>query len=206
MTKSVNVLKITRYYDAFGIKKLNHVSRPLELDLNTQLKGLYEKLQYTLFDDDVFTGSTMNFARQLLIYGGFEIDNNYLTYIDRNVYDVYDVLDVLDVRDFIIDKNSLNNGLVIKFYDGEILQVPYIYPFISLYHRANIPTPLLFSLKIWELNKNSFSETNLLKDMSINYQKLFIKLGFTLKDSMISICQFYIDYINKLNKKQSICY
>ena len=136
-------LQISRLYDCFGVKKLRHTNRPGSASLTEQSRHIPSG-DYDLFDDDVVTGKTMNFAEQILKSNGVNIRSKLA--FTRS----YDNMEVLDARDFIYMSNQ--GGLVVKDAKGEQKRVPYIYPFVCPYIRASINNPLDFSLKVWKLN------------------------------------------------------
>ena len=152
---------------------------------------------YILIEDDIDTGSTIKWFYEHKDKNINIIDTIILNKIFCNTK--YD--DIIDFRDFIIGTNK--GGAVCKI-DNKIIRAPYILPFISPSTRAGIPfdKELIFSSKIWELNKNFY--LNYFPNMKVidlpekDFQKLMLYNGFKLDDKVIDICEFYIKEFEKI--------
>lgn len=133
---------ISRNYDFKGEQQINWVSRP------ETRKSLLEQVidipkgEYYLFDDDIITGGTINFAADMLAFYGIKILSTFSLTNSRNL----NTTEVLDARDFIF--GHPNGGLVIhkKRY-------PYILPFVNPEIRASVLNGLEFSTHIWDVNE-----------------------------------------------------
>lgn len=106
-----------------------------------KLNQLDKSKTYWLFDDDISTGKTMEYVKEILSEKNINIHN-----IGCLFKDYYDVI---DLRDFII--GSVDGGLYVDEYMD---RVPYILPYVSLNKRAKIDInkELEISIKILELN------------------------------------------------------
>jgi nicotinic acid mononucleotide adenylyltransferase len=175
-------------------------NRPLRSTLADQVKQIPEG-NYCIIEDDIASGSTMNFIKNLL--------PNRVTIIDQIILSKLTkpskFLDIVDLRDFIV--GSRDGGLVVQLPNGEIARAPYVLPYVSLKTRAKIPeeNELILSYKIWVLNHNFFKNTNIsLKDSDSSFQKLMNYIGFSNKTSMEKICSWHINQLKPLVDHESL--
>ncbi len=143
-TDCKNKLQISREYDYFGFKKLGYTNRPGSPIIQQQIDGLDTTNDFILHDDDIFTGETIRYARNLLERNGINIAGT-MTYITANSNE-----EVIDIRDFILD--APDGGLVVRQSDGSNKRVPYVYPYVCPYVRSSIEDPMRFSIAIWKIN------------------------------------------------------
>lgn len=139
-------LNISRYFELFGFQKqAKDLICSTEYDEEIPLKPLICKLpvdEYILVDDDSVSGYTVNRLSE-------EIDTLVETYtLMEQVYD-----DVVDARDFLF--GTKYSGLLCKLLNGNVKRIPYIWPYVNLYHRATIHLnkQALFSQLIKEANQ-----------------------------------------------------
>lgn len=144
-------LSISRHYDLFGSRMLHYGVRPGLPPLSQQLATIPSG-DYTLFDDDIYTGRTVRFAKQLLEQHGIKITS----VVSLNISNP-DEYEILDARDFLFGVKT-NGGLVISL-QGHILRLPYLYPYVCPYIRGSILNPLQFSIEMWEVNALLLEET-----------------------------------------------
>lgn len=164
-------LEISRYYDCFGIKQLGYGARPESDDIETQLSKI-GKGHFYLYDDDIHTGGTMRYARELLEKNGNRSILGELCTTASNL----DSMEILDERDFYIGHE--NGGLVIATEDGPI-RVPYVYPYVCPYVRASISDPMAFSIAVWQLNLEYWSNDRLHDpDNNMYYEICLINLKY----------------------------
>lgn len=186
-------ISISRLYDNFGINKIGYTNRPKTEKLEVQIKNIPKNNDYIIFDDDINSGGTIDFAKELFknhkIKGVFTLNSN-LNNVEK--------IEILDVRDFLLS-NELG-GLVIKFPNDILTRVPYIYPFVCPFNRASINKPFEFSIRIWELNLNYFKDSNLkLKDYE--HLDIFRYMGYG-EDVLIShICENIISFLKQSYEK-----
>ncbi len=177
-------LKISRLYDNFGLKKLGYINSPGTQILQKQFLKIQKQnyKEVDLFDDDIFTGNTMNFVEQELNKLDIKVRSR-KSFITSNKY-----AEIIDLKDFILNKK--NGGLVTKI-KNKICRVPYIYPFVSPTNRASINDALDFSIKIWQYNFGFyFYNTTTIKDIkSLHY---LLDLGHKNTDTISDICKYYI--------------
>ena len=74
-------LQISRLFDLFGLHQKGYTNRPGSQELDKQLEAIPEG-NYCLFDDDIHTGKTINYVRNILGKGG----KNVLAIIAMNLY------------------------------------------------------------------------------------------------------------------------
>lgn len=150
-------LFICRNYDCFGFKMNGYTNRPgypsIEKQVNVLPKG-----DYYLFDDDIFTGGTMKFAREQLSKAGIEQDPKKVMSFIRNTKG-----DIADLKDFFFNREDESNqressGLVINDR-----RYPYIYPFVSPFFRCSVNDPLSFSIDVWKINMDYFQQRDDMK-------------------------------------------
>lgn len=169
------------------------------LNLNQQIKNIIPG-NYILVDDDTVSGNTLKTIINLLPKN--IIINDYYFLAQEN-----DIFDVVDFRDFIFGAN--NGGLMIRT-KNEIFRVPYLYPYVDLNSRANIPIDkqLDFSLEILKLNLlfyKSIDDTIEIKDLSEDFQKLAAYMGFKITDKIIDFINWHIEIILFFKKNKKSC-
>lgn len=147
LTPSLHNLQISRKYDVFGIDMLGFTNRPGSVSLAEQVASIPEG-EYFLFDDDIHTGRTVKFAKDLLKKSNIAISGLafYTSTPDED--------EVLDCRDFYFGEE--NCGLVVEFPDGKIERMPYVYPTVCPHVRGSIRDPLNFSKEVWKINMDYF--------------------------------------------------
>jgi nicotinic acid mononucleotide adenylyltransferase len=169
LTKSHFNLEISRLYDSFGIKQLGYTHRPNSVRLSLQGIEIPKEDGYFLFDDDICSGGTIDFATNLLKDRGIKVVGSASFFKSKNKQEV------IDIRDFLF--NTKNGGLVVLGRDDYPVRYPYIYPFVCPFVRSSINDPKRFSKKVWEINMEYFYKAG---DMN-NY----------------IICKYYRDMIDK---------
>ena len=139
-------LNISRYFEIFGYQKqAKDLIYSTEYDEEIPFKPLTCHLpvdNYILVDDDSVSGYTVHRLSE-------EIDTIVETYtLMEQVYD-----DVVDARDFLF--GAKYSGLLCKLPNGNVKRIPYIWPYVNLYHRATIHLnkQALFSQLIKEANQ-----------------------------------------------------
>ena len=189
-------LEVSRQFDLSDLQLTYHelVGRVGKEPLKEQVKHI-PKGDYVLVDDDSVSGRTLKSVLEALP-NDVHIVNQY--FLANDSYP--DIIDVVDLRDFIV--GAENGGLVCLLPHQKIARVPYLQPYVSLSTRASISIEKekLISFKLWRLNKQFYeklSTTILLKDVSLNFQTLMFELGFKTTDSMIKICKWHMDQLQK---------
>jgi len=165
-------LPISRMYDMFGLRMLRFCTRPgCDGELDFSWRDDHES--YFIFDDDIHTGRTMEYAKMFL--GWNRIRSCGVITLTKSERDE----EVLDARDFLY--GGTNNGLVIQdpvTKDGR--RYPYVYPFVDPYVRASIEDPMDFSIAVWKLNMGHFLSR-------MDYDKYYD-------------CKFYHDLLKNLKR------
>ena len=188
-------LKISRAYDLFGINNLGFINRPGSKSINEQIRKINKSFSYTLFDDDIHTGNTMRYVKSSL-----ENKNIIVAQISSLNMSTPENSEILDARDFFLGNED--NGLVIKLPNNKYSRAPYIYPFVDPLTRCTISDPLQFSIDIWEMNYKYFAKRVSLKLNSFpNHLELFKCAGFTENDTILKVCKYYLNMLQKLKKK-----
>jgi len=196
-------LNITRlfYLSDSQISSSQLISRLQALPLNEQLKDINNK-NIVFVDDDIASGKTVEMVKKLLP-SNTKIDeiislSQQSFYEEFNFEQSYNFHDIVDFRDFLI--GSKEGGLTVQLPNGEIGKAPYVWPYVSLSHRAKLPhiSQRDFSLAIWHANKqffDSFICPIKIKDTYIGFVKLTQSLGFDDNMTMSEFCQIHIDLI-----------
>lgn len=165
-------LGISRIFSIGGKEQIEIGNRPGYKSLLKQINDIPKNRNYTLVDDDTFTGGTLKFITEFLSEQGLKVTEivvgcqvGELGDIRVPIKSVYSykstqVYDLNDPRDFLM--GSYEAGLVVKS-DGDLYRVPYIYPLIDINLRSGIPIPLMkvFSNYILSLNKRIFGEMSM---------------------------------------------
>lgn len=196
-------LNITRlfYLSDSQISSNQLIPRFQSLPLDEQLKDIHDK-NIVFVDDDIASGKTVEMVKQLLPISTKIEEIISLSqqsfYEEFNFEQSYNFHDIVDFRDFLI--GSKEGGLTVKLPNNEIGKAPYVWPYVSLSHRAKLPhiSQREFSLSIWKANKEffeSFVSPIYIKDTFIGFKKLAYSLGFTDEMTMSEFCQIHIDLI-----------
>lgn len=135
-------------------KRMVSISAPIEEQISCIKKG-----DYCLLDDDSVSGFTLKKTEEILKKHGVNINSQKLL-IKSVLKDGEELYDVIDARDFCL--NADNGGLVVKLFSGDLVRVPYIFPFVNLTTRANIKPEyqIQFSYELLLINEeNNTSES-----------------------------------------------
>lgn len=177
------------------------IGRPGFLDLDSQILAI-KPGDYTLLDDDIATGSTVNMLlgklpenvrinkiRTLMNYSRKMYNHSHLGSLDQ------DAFDIVDLRDFMLGSRA--SGLVVLLPDGSIARAPYLQPYVSLISRASIPpsSEMVFSKKLWEVNFEFFNALDraTIADLDEYVQKLFYYLGFKPEMPVTDLCAWHLN-------------
>lgn len=144
--------------------------------------SLIEPGEYTLVDDDAVGGRTIKSVKEMLPQGVTIVDIYLMMDSYRNKNE-QPVLDVIDCRDFMVGIQGC--GLTTLVDGVGVIRLPYMYPFVDIDDKANIPCGMekAVSKKIWELNKEFWSTLNpnarLIDTGGVDLAKMFehYKLG-----------------------------
>jgi cytidyltransferase-like protein len=177
----INV-QISRNYDIFGSKILGFTNRPGSPSLLIQALDI-KRGSYILFDDDIHTGGTMRYVKDLVEATGSKISE--ITTLNLSSPEN---TEILDCRDFFLDDKL--NGLVLKLPNGENARAPYVYPYVCPFVRASIGDPMQFSIAVWRLNMELFADNFDTLENS-PFKDLFLHAGFKPEDSMYDICRWH---------------
>jgi len=175
----------------FGLPeiKLGYIARPESDTLEKQMSML-PKQPYCLVDDDSHSGKTIQYIKQLLAEEHVIAEH----YVSTQCTDKNELEDIGDLRDFII--GAYQGGLVIRLPNQKIARVPYIYPYVLPSQRYQCPPEdnLIFSLKVWELNKEFFSgcaKEIKIKHCDTPFINLTNYLGFSEECSLYDFCDYH---------------
>ena len=164
-TGKYNINISRKFYFADGqITNKSLIESPFNNSIDMQINSL-PKESFTLVDDDSISGKTIKLLKEKI-----EIKDVYLL---SNIIKE-DIFDAVDLRDFIFGVNE--SGLVVDFF-GQNIRIPYVYPYVNLYTRANIKDTKGFSKEIIELNISMYE--SFFPDLRVN----------DLDDSFKILCQ-----------------
>jgi nicotinic acid mononucleotide adenylyltransferase len=171
---------VSRQYDIFGLKYGGQIASPGFKDFNKQVLSI-PKGEYVLFDSDIHTGKTVSAVTKELESHGIEIIKS-VALVPKND-------EILDVEDFILDSGA---GLVVQVPSGEKIRVPYVLPYVNCRERCSSLDPVLFSLTIWEINRDYFKgNPKNLEDIG-KAGAIFRMAGFKDSTPMEHICKWHI--------------
>ena len=137
-------LRISRLFGPLGINKIGFYVD----EKNTNLPE-NKSIDYTIFDDDIATGSTLKYVIGYLKSLGYIWKQTIVLSSSKKS-------EILDGRDFLIEFENV--GLMTQLPNGDIVRVPYILPFVSPFIRANISNSKEFSERILDLNIEYWSQ------------------------------------------------
>jgi len=183
-------ISISRVYDAFGQRKLGYNNRPGTPALHEQtIKIANEFNEVYLYDDDIFTGRTMDMVESLFMscYPAIKVLGR-LSITSGN-----SAMEVLDARDFFaLGTDNNPSGLVVS-YKGQNHRVPYIYPFVCPTTRASIKNPMDFSIEMWKIQLKHYDTETLMPEF-------YTMFGFEPGTTMREVCQQYIEFLLEVKK------
>lgn len=162
--------------DFFGSKFVKFGPRHSKSFL-TQINEIKKEVNgdsFYLFDDDIHTGRTMQFAKEYLEkYGNIKINGC----ISLNINNDNSKSEILDLRDFLIG-DSWYNGLGISTKLHRKLRAPYILPFTNVLDRCSIIEYKEFSREILEINYLYYKDTgSKIKDLDTWTKEFFEAIG-----------------------------
>lgn len=180
------------------------IGRPGFLAIDSQISAI-KAGEYTLLDDDIASGSTINMLmgilpenvkinkiRTLMDFSRKMYNHNHLGSFDQEAFDT------VDLRDFILGAKA--GGLVVRLPSGELARAPYLEPYISMISRASISpsSEMVFSKRLWEINLEffeSFGGLLVISDIDSYAQKLFYYLGFKPDMLVADLCRWHLNKI-----------
>lgn len=192
-------LKVSRSFvmgDTMGEPSM--VARPGADSLEDQISRIYAG-EYILFDDDIFSGSTVRQVQELL---PDEVKIRAVCALTiRGKGQSSSVLDILDCRDFFV--GSKEAGLVMRSPEETspiLFRAPYCLPYVSPAQRASVPlsSEIAFSIAVWRLNAEFHKALDtpvLLLDANPGFIALMRKIGFSDGAPMAVICQWHADML-----------
>lgn len=161
---------------------------------------ILERTNYTLIEDDIASGQTLEYIKSLIPKDGTITNqiilSKYSELVNKEHYDI------VDLRDFII--NAPHGGLVVEHRDKQF-RAPYIAPFVDLVSRASIPPEKAIDFSIGVINLNiafykKLKENNI--EISLNSQtvSLFEHCQFRYKkykaiDAIIFYCYNQLEFL-----------
>lgn len=171
-------------------------------------KSLEEQLTYitgnnlTFVDDDIASGKTFKMIKNLMldniVFDELIALSQQSFYEEYHYEQSYNFHDIVDFRDFLI--GSKQSGLTVELPNEKLGKAPYVWPYVSLSHRAKIPhvNQRQFSIHIWKLNKDfyeSFTSPLTLEQLDSSFVNFVESIGFSKTMLMVDFCQFHIDMI-----------
>lgn len=182
MTVLKNNLRVSRGYRLYGHQFTGYKYHSLYISSRNK--------EYTLLDDDIYTGNTISCVREFLRDEGYLISDNTVSYVTREAN-----TEVLDLRDLFAFGD--NSGLYLSDYKSRAL---YAYPFVDPYVRASVLNPLEFSYDVWKYNLK-LSENNMFEYSHVN-RYIQYNLYANLTDNLLNYSVYYIirHYLELLEK------
>lgn len=192
-------LEITRLFEIVNneSKFISLVSRDRNASIEEQINKI-EPGDYIIVDDDAVGGRTIKYVTELLGVSRKVVGTYLLMDIFRDK-NSQPILDVVDCRDFIAGSTggltTLVNGLGIE-------RLPYMYPFIDIEDKANIPYEHVINVskQLWEMNKQFWIDLGTdikLKDLGNDFMSVSKYLGLSLEYSMIEVCDIYKNMVDE---------
>lgn len=154
----------------------------------------------TFVDDDIASGKTFKMVKELLnpdyVFDELIALSQQSFYEEYHYDQSYNFHDIVDFRDFLI--GSSQSGLTVELPNGKLGKAPYVWPYVSLSHRAKIPhvNQRQFSLDVWQINKNFynvFPSSILIKDLDSSFVTFVQSIGLDINMKMVDFCQLHID-------------
>lgn len=173
------------------VKSKELVARPSYVSLDEQLAKIPAGT-YSLVDDDIASGTTMNLIKQKLqgsqILKTYSLSEMFWLNDEKLKYRPYAFYDIIDFRDFLV--GSKQGGLVVEHF----FRVPYMMPYASNTFRSKIlpEREKDFSLALWQLNLEYFQRhPQKLKDRDPSFVNLMKSVGFSGEESMDEVCNWH---------------
>lgn len=181
-------MRVSRKFDLFGIRKIGYV--------NSSINSIKSNQNVVLFDDDIHTGGTINFAKKCLEMQGVGVQ----CVISFKVAGDEEVIDCRDF--FIVGENA---GLMVQMPNSALIRLPYIYPFVCPWQRSSIIRPIDFSIEIWKLNLQNLLNLGLdYKVDDVNISSILKFMGFDAEYHMTEVCEYFIEFLNKFKDNENI--
>jgi hypothetical protein len=153
--------------------------------------------EYTLIEDDVASGATLDYIIGKLLHRGIVIKDILL--MNRVVGENF--FDVVDMRDFII--GSTQSGLTIRQSDGNLMKAPYCFPYVNLCSRAKLNENMNASYEIWKANLeyyNSVCPGLMISKLHPQFVRLMRGAGFSPYNTVESICELHMKLCKPTSK------
>lgn len=171
---------------------LDLTNRPDTPDIYSQIKCI-KPGKYVLVDDDAVGGRTIQSVKKMLPSDA-EITDIYLLMDSYRNKKTQPVLDVVDCRDFIAGCQGA--GLTVLNETMGKLRAPYMYPFIDINDKANIPDEqcIEVSKQLWRYVSDfwaTIDPTITLRDMGKDFRSLSELFKIPNTTPMIQVCEKY---------------
>lgn len=157
-----------------------------------------------LFDDDSISGNTI---RMLEEKKGerFSTKSFLINLVRDRFFKGKKIIDVVDARDFVL--GAKEGGLYVETKNGKRFKVPYIYPFVNLTTRANIPDEkqINFTIDILKLNRAIYTSNNKsISEISEDLVKLAEYLNIEKNISILQMIDLLLTKTVSLTKNKII--
>ncbi|MFT5680225.1 MAG: nicotinic acid mononucleotide adenylyltransferase [Myxococcota bacterium] len=179
---------VSRRFDLGGTTRRGHVARPDALDLAEQCAAIPSGT-YTLFDDDICTGSTVRFVQDALPTRVRIAGVSHLA----TAGPPGEHQEIADGRDFLL--GSMAGGLVVALPDGTLGRAPYALPYVDPGARASLPAAHIhtFSRTVWRLNADFFANSGLtVADLPPAAGRLMRCAGWSGEDALEAVCLWHV--------------
>ena len=181
-------LRMSRKFDIFGHSMLSYL-------VDTQQSNLPQNTDdvYTLYDDDIMTGGTIEFAKEYCASQKINIAGIYCTNVAQ------DKCEIIDEHDFLVFAAE-TSGLVIQFNDAHY-RVPYVYPFVDPSVRCSCLNPMQFSLDVWQFNMQLHEHSE--ETLNEHSNSIYCKIGFDDSTTLYAVCKYYYYALKQLYDSQN---
>lgn len=199
--KTLQVSRIFELSDG-QVKPSSLQNRPHFNTITEQLK-LITPGTYSIADDDIVTGNTINNVKKMLPKNVIINDNISITQLHLDSKKIHNnIYDIVDIRDFIV--GGKHSGLVVNLPNGNIGRIPYLWPYISLTSRAKIPFNKQkdFNEAIWKMNYELFNTLNKnlkIKDMDQSFINFTSSLKFNNEMLITDFCLYNMECLRITN-------
>jgi hypothetical protein len=168
--------------------------------IQEQLSAIRDDSIYVLVEDDIASGSTIEFVKEQLRQHGIAIHKTLILNLLTGNQD--NIIDVVDLRDFVLD--SQDGGLRIQSQTGiGVGRAIYALPLVNMASRAKTPSrsELALSREIWSINRD-YAGTRKLSECRQDTRLTFVSQGWSLGAYLIDICDFYYNAIDSAMEDQ----
>lgn len=224
------ILEVSRVFSiAMGPQSAIISNRPGSPSIEHQIESIPAG-KYVLFDDDSFTGFTLQTVADLIRSTRPDIEiahaitltssspiklentssqkapkqsSSNTTHSRDTSNGASKDMEIIDMRDFLL--GSHHGGLVVSLRDDSHARAPYALPYVSPTHRASIPISkeTLFSIEVWKANVEFFESLSrrlYVHDLDSATAALLADVGFPGNQTCLKVAQWHLQRLQELWK------